>query len=219
MIIDYETLVSAVVDAFDEDGTDFVAYIPTAVRLAHRTLYRKLDTFGLVFNRFTSLVAGDPFLTMPASAEIIKSINYKNDSGQRFPILIRTDEYLQEYWPDRTSTGTPKYYAWFNRNTLLIAPAPTSGNEVEMQYVAMPTVVSAGHPTNYYTDYCPDGLFYATMSEMCDYARHYDFKKVWEGKLAETVGEAQNTGRRERRDDHHMPDNPGGGENTRTGGK
>lgn len=215
MTINYTALVSAVQNAFEETGSDFTAYIPTAIALAHRTLYRKLDTYGLVFNRKTTLVAGDPFLSMPTSAEIIKSLNYKKDNGQRVPILLRTDEYLQEYWPDRTSTGQPKYFAWFNRATLLLAPAPASANEVEMEYVAMPTVISASHPTNYYTDYCNDALFFSTMCEMCDFARHYEFKKVWEMKLDKVIPEAENTGRRERRDDHQEPGGPS--ENTKGG--
>ena len=42
-IIDYSTLVSAVQEAAENDGAEFLAYLPTAIALAEELLFKDLD--------------------------------------------------------------------------------------------------------------------------------------------------------------------------------
>ena len=44
--------------------------------------------------------------------------------GARQPVLLRKYEYLREYWPSPTATGTPVFYADYDYTNWLIAPTP-----------------------------------------------------------------------------------------------
>ena len=73
------------------------------------SLIREIDSYGVVQYATSNLTIGDPFLTKPNSTLIIKNLNILKTDGTRIKLLQKTDEYLNDYWPQRTSTGVPKY--------------------------------------------------------------------------------------------------------------
>ena len=62
-----------------------------------------------------------------------------------------------------------------------------------------------------------DALFYATMGEMCAFARSYTGQQFWDQKYLNAALGINNEGRRERRDEAKRPSNPEGGVNTLKG--
>ena len=211
--LNYSLLVSTVQSYSENTDSEFSGEINNFVEHAELRMTRDLDSYGTVFWAQTTLIPSDPFVTKPSTALVVKSLNI-TDGGNRYQLLLRTNEWVYAYWPDRTSTGRPKYWANWGRANVLIAPAPASANLAELEYVARPAVLSTGATTNFFTDYCWNALFYATMVEAMMFQKDYQSAAQWEARYQQEVNILNNESRRTRRDDQQVPMNPDGGENT-----
>lgn len=121
----YTSLVNRIKVTTENDETDFNAEIQHFIERAESRLIREIDSYGVVQYATSNLTVGDPFVTKPNNTLIIKNLNILRD-GTRINLLQKTDEFLNDYWPQRTSTGIPRYYANFGFDRLLIAPTPVS---------------------------------------------------------------------------------------------
>ena len=210
----YNTLVSQVQDTLENDDTDFVNAIPDFIRRAENRMTRELDSEGLTEYATSNFTASDAFLSMPSNTLIVKNVNYINSSGSRVSLLLRTKEFTEDYWPVRSSVGVPKYYAKFRNDKLIIVPTPTSANVVELEYVVQPSTLSTGKQTNYYTNFCANALFYATMVEACYYMKNFTAAQVWDGQYQRASLTLVNEARRNRRDDMETVASPAGSGDT-----
>lgn len=208
----YSVLVSSVIETAENTDTAFLEEIPGMVDRAQYRIARDLDTYGFVAYTTVTGTTGNPFLAKPSAALVPKSL-YTVVSGVRSPLYLKTDEYINEYWPDRTSVGNPKYYANWGFNTWLIAPAPSATTVFEISYVAVPTSLTSAVPTNWITDYAPDALFYETMAEANRFMKNWGAAREWEDKYNQSIAMLRNEARRNRRDDQTFNQSPAGGDN------
>ena len=145
---------------------------------------------------------------------LYKNVNYINSTGSRVSLLLRTKEFTEDYWPVRSSVGTPKYYAKFRNNQIIIAPTPTSANVVELEYVVQPSTLSTGKTTNYYTQFCANALLYASLVEACYYMKNFSAASVWDAQYQRASLTLVNEARRNRRDDMEVNASPAGSGDT-----
>lgn len=219
----YNGLVSAIKALAEDDSQEFTNYIPTAIFLAEENLLKKVDTEGLTFTASVTATPGDNTLTKPSGHRFNKDMVFQTSAGTFEQPTMVPNDYARDYWPaGKTSTdtypfGKPKYYANEDQDTWLLAPTPASAYVFTAQYTKQLEHVSAGNQTNYYTDYCPDALFYGTMVGMSEYMKDYSTLGVWQQRYTDAVQTLNNEGRRQRRDDGEPPRNPQGGQNTLTG--
>jgi hypothetical protein len=82
--------------------------------------------------------------------------------------------FINEYIPDRTSTGTPKYYAMFDQNTMLVAPTPSSNVNVELGYFRRVAQLSSANTTTWLSTNAPEVLLYACLVEAYSYLKGPD---------------------------------------------
>lgn len=198
----YNALVSAVVNTAEMEGdSTFTTELPNIVDRSERRLTRDLDSFGLVANMSATGSVGTPWIPKPAGCLIVKSLAIK-DGGYQTNLTMKTNEWLMEYWPDRTSVGTPKYWANVDTSTLMVAPAFASTNEMQMQFVVQPSAVSVSSQVNYFTVFCPNAFFYSAMVETCLYKVDAQGMQMWELKYQEEIAKLRNEARRTRRDDN-----------------
>ncbi len=116
----------------------------------------------------------------------------------------------------RASVGVPKYYAKFRNDKILIAPTPTSANDVELEYVVQPSAISASKQSNYFTNFCGNALFYGSMVEACLFNKNVTAAQVWQSYYENEVMLLMNEARRNRRDDMETVASPAGsGDTTR----
>jgi hypothetical protein len=202
----------------EDDGTEFETAIPDFIRRAELKLTHSLDNEGLTEYATSQFTASDPFLTLPTGTLIIKNVNFINSGGSRISLLLRTKEYVEDYWPVRASVGVPKYYAKFRNDKVLIAPTPTSANSVELEYIIMPSALSTSKQSNYFTNFCENALFYASMVEACHFNKNATAAQVWEAQYQNEIILLANEARRNRRDDMETVASPAGsGDTMRTG--
>ncbi len=216
--ITYNTLVTQIKNTMEDDGTEFETAIPDFIRRAELKLTHSLDNEGLTEYATSQFTASDPFLTLPTGTLIIKNVNFINSGGSRISLLLRTKEYVEDYWPVRASVGVPKYYAKFRNDKVLIAPTPTSANSVELEYIIMPSALSTSKQSNYFTNFCENALFYASMVEACHFNKNATAAQVWEAQYQNEIILLANEARRNRRDDMETVASPAGsGDTMRTG--
>ena len=213
----YTYLVNDIIEASENDGTEFVSYIPKMVNRVEERLTKTLDDYGLVTATSVSLPTNQNLLTLPTGTLIIKNIHIK-DEGTKIALLQRTDEFINDYWPVSASTGTPKYYARKTNSQLLFAPTASATYGGSIVYTVKPSALTSTNQTNYYTDYCYDALFYGSMVEAMDFMKNYTVSNVYSQRYENAVELLRNQSKRTRRDDMEVNASPAGGDNTINGG-
>ena len=208
----YTYLVDDISQATENDGTEFLAYIPKMVNRAEERLTRDLDDYGLVAYTSVAVSSGVNQITLPSGTRIVKNFNIVAN-GTRINLLQRTDEYIRDYWPVSASTGTPEYYARRDNTTVLLAPTPVSTFNGEVVHISRPTTLASATPNNYFSDFCYDALFNACMVEAMVFMKNYNAIQLFEQRYQEALNTLRNQARRTRRDDMQMPASPAGADN------
>jgi hypothetical protein len=208
----YSYLVNDIIQACENDGTEFYNYIPNMVNRAEDRLTKDLDDYGLVSYTSVAVSSGNNILTLPSGTRVVKNINIVSNST-KINLLQRTDEYINDYWPVSSSTGEPKYYAPRNNSTVLVAPTPASTYNGQVVHVSRPVTLTSAAPTNYFTDFCYDLLFYASMVEAMIFQKDYSTAQLFDTKYQQLLELQRNQARRTRRDDMETPASPGGADN------
>mgnify|MGYP003133313760 CR=1 FL=1 len=213
----YTYLVTDIIEATENDGSEFVSAIPRMVNRVEERLTKALDDFGLVTTTTVTLSAGKNSLTLPSETRYIKNLRIE-DSGTKINLLQRTDEFIYDYWPVSASTGTPKYYAKKTNTDVIVAPTASATYSGELVYVARPATLTSVNQTNYFSDFCYDALFYGCMVEAGDFMKNYTVSNYYEQRYNNAVELLRNQSRRTRRDDMEAPASMFG-ENTINGGE
>ena len=175
--MNYTDLVQNLKDFMEDDGTEFSAAVPTFIELTELRLSRDLKIPAFRRRQLSTLTANDPFLTMPSDMVTLENLqivpNYTSGhTGQHQPLLLRSDEYMMEFWPDRTLTGSPKYYAYFDDATIYVAPTPSTSMPVEISYRRRLPALSSTNLTNWLTDNAMDCLLFGGLLEASSFNRN-----------------------------------------------
>jgi hypothetical protein len=215
MATTYALLQTRIQDTMENDGSEFIAAIPNFISAAELRLTRELDSNGFSQYITGNFTAADAFFVLPSNNLVVNSLNWTNTVGSRIALLLRSKEFIEDYWPVRSSVGNPKYYAKFRNDKVLIAPTPTSAWAVELDYVVQPSALTTvTQPTNYFTDFCENALFYACMVEACLFTKNPSAVQVWEAQYQRETMSLVNEARRNRRDDMEQTASPSGSGNT-----
>jgi hypothetical protein len=94
----------------------------------------------------------------------------------------RQESYLKDYWPNRSLTGAPKYWAQTSQGTFLVAPTPDAAYTVELSYTYRPAALSATNTTTWLSTWCPDLLLYAALQFAGAYIKDYQQMQAWEAQ-------------------------------------
>jgi hypothetical protein len=211
--MDYPTLTSAVVEAWEGDGDIALAtYIPRAIDLAEELLTRRLDSYGMVVYADASTSVGDAYVSVPSGIRVVKSVTFVS-AGESNDLFLRTDEYVRKFWPIRSSVGTPKYYAKRGYTSIYMAPTPATAAALEFSGCARPIPLTSATPENWFSQYASRALFYATMVEVSRWGKSPKAEASWKAALDEEIAMMREEDRRTRRDDQEPANAQNGGDN------
>jgi hypothetical protein len=213
----YTYLVNDIIETTENDNSDFTSAIPKFVNRAELRLTKDLDDYGLVTYTSVAVSSGKNIINLPSGTRILKNFNI-NNAGTKINLLQRTDEFLNDYWNVSASTGTPQYYARRNNTTVLIAPTAVSTVDGVIVHISRPATLSSASDTNYFSDFCYNALYNASMVEALLFMKNYEAITIYESRYKEEVQALRNQARRSRRDDMETPASPAGGDNTILGG-
>ena len=209
----YTYLVNDIIESTENDNSDFTSAIPKFVNRAELRLTTDLDDYGLVTYTSVAVSSGKNIVTLPSGTRIIKNVNI-NNAGTKINLIQRTDEFINDYWSVSASTGTPEYYAKRDNTTILIAPTPVPTVDGVVVHISRPTTLASATPNNYFSDFCYNALYNASMIEALLFMKNYEAIAIYKTRYKESVTALQNQARRTRRDDMEAPASPAGGDNT-----
>ena len=164
-----------------------------------------------------SLIVGQQTYNCPAGCLFIRGIQVYTATdgtitGDNTWLLKRDQTFLNEYKPDNTSKGTPKYYAMFGGATglsdttsgkFMIAPTPDATYAFQIHFNIVQSILE-GSGTNFISLNFPQGLLYCCLAETYGFLKGpTDMLTLYENKYKQEIEKfaAMQIGRR-RRDDY-----------------
>ena len=164
-----------------------------------------------------SLIVGQQTYNCPAGCLFIRGIQVYTATdgtitGDNTWLLKRDQTFLNEYKPDNTSKGTPKYYAMFGGATglsdttsgrFMVAPTPSATFAFQIHYNIVQSILE-GSGTNFISLNFPQGLLYCCLAESYGYLKGpMEMLTLYENKYKQELEKfaAMQIGRR-RRDDY-----------------
>ena len=203
--MNYSELVSNVRD-YAEVGSEVLtdSLINTFLVNVENKVQRELDLDAFRKFQFSSFTIGSPFITMPDDFAFERGVQIKDQiTGDRTWLQQKDTTFIDEYNVDRSDTGTPKYYANWDQNTLIVAPTPNAAFEIELWYNKTPDRLSSTNTTTYLSNNAPEVLIYGTVVEAFSYLKNPTYVQLYDQKYAQAVQFlAQTQMGRKRRDEY-----------------
>jgi hypothetical protein len=171
MAFTYSTLKTEIQDWAENDSTEFVAKLDTIIDLAELKVVREtdLDTFRKYAT--ASLTASDKYLIKPTDMVIDRYLKVVNAAGLYNDVRWKDVSFIQEYWPDATVEGLPKYYSDWDALQFVLAPVPDTTYTVELAYTYRPTGLSDSNTTTWLSTYASDVLLWACLIEAASFMK------------------------------------------------
>ena len=165
-------------------ASDPVVYeqIPRLINLAERRIARELKIQGFINVVTGTLQTGVSVYAKPDRWRDTVSINIGTgaQNNTRKMLFTRAYEYLLRYWPDRTATSQPLFYADYDYTHWLYAPTPDADYPFEVLYYELPPLLDDVVQTNWLTDYAPQLLLYGTLLEATPFLKNDERIPVWQ---------------------------------------
>jgi hypothetical protein len=170
--MNYSELVQAIKDYTENNETTFVSQIPTFVRQTEEKIHRTVLIPELRKNATTNLTSGNRFLARPADFLAPFSIAVIDASSNYTYMLPKDVNFIREAYPNKTTSGLPKYYAEFDGDVqsdsspghFILGPTPDSTYEVQLHYYFdPPSIVTSS--TSWLGENAEEALLYGSIVE------------------------------------------------------
>lgn len=172
-------------------SSDPIVYdqLPELINMAERNIAIDLSVTGIRNTVTSTMVAGTSVYQKPTGWRRTVSINFGAgvELSERTSLFPRSYEYCRSYWPDESVTGTPKFYADYSDEYMLITPTPAAAHPFEMVYYARPPLLDSTNETNWITEAWPNLLIYATLKETSPFMKDDERVAVWEAKYQQLL--------------------------------
>jgi len=191
---------------YTEVGSEVLSdsIIDTFIANVENKIQRELDLDAFRKFQYSSFTIGSPFITLPDDFAFERGVQIKDQvTNDRTWLEQRDTTFIDEYNKDRSDTGTPKYYANWDQNTIMVAPTPDAAYEIELWYNKTPDHLSSSQTTTWLSNNAPEVLIYGTVSEAFSYLKNPTYVQLYDSKYAQAVQFlAQTQMGRKRRDEY-----------------
>ena len=167
----YSELVTQIRD-YTETTSDVLTdtIVNDFIEHAEKRIFRDVDLDIFRSYQFATLTVGNPFVSLPgANTDNIAFVRsaqiYTSASPTRDYLEQKDISFMNEYWPNRDTTGKPKYYANWDQDTLYLAPTPNSAYNIELALNKQPTGLSSSNTTTWVSTNAPKVILYAALCE------------------------------------------------------
>jgi len=212
MGVTYSELTQQILD-YTEVSTDVLSSTVTNdfIEHAENRIFRDVDIDVFKSHQTANLTANNPFLSLPGGSRpeptslgTVRTMQIFAPSGTptRSFLEQRDVSYMNEYWPDRTATAEPRYWAWWDHNTIYVAPTPDLAYNVELGITRLPTRLSSSNSTSWLGDNAPALLLYGCLAEAFKFLKGpaqmlQIYEQSYQRALQELVIEQQGRHRRD----------------------
>ena len=189
----YAILVQDIKDLTENNSSDFATQADEFIETTEIRLSREIKNCPELFKHQTStLTISDPFITKPSDLISMISFQVLSSAAARTGLEYRDVSFINEYWPTRTSTGTPKYYADWDDDYLIVAPTPSAALTIEMNYRKRFDAISSGSTTSWLTANAYDALLYGSLIEAAIYDKNPQMMQIYEKRYTEALASINN---------------------------
>jgi len=161
---------------YTETSTDVLTSTITDDFIEHteNRILREADLDAFKSHQYATVTTDNAFLSLPGgsspdptSLATIRTVHIYPASGTATRTFLeqRDISFMNEYWPVRTSTGTPKYWAWWDENSIYLAPTPDAAYNIEVGITRLPTRLSSSNTTSWLGNNAPVALLYGCLAE------------------------------------------------------
>jgi hypothetical protein len=213
MSFTYAQLKTAIQDFSENTETSFVTNLPVFIRAAEDRIFKLVDLELFRKNATSALTTSDPYLSVPSDYLASFSLSLTNSSSKEF-LLQKDVNFIQEYNPNSATTGTPKYYAYFDVSNFIVAPTPDSNYTVELHYYYRPASITAGADsgTTWLSENAPNALLYGSLVEAYIYMKgEADVLGLYEKQFTEAISRIKDLAEARENSDAYrrgLPDRP-----------
>ena len=163
-----------------DDETVF-EQLPKLINLAERDIARSLKIQGFQNVVTSSMSIGQSVYAKPDRWRDTISINFGVGANEsRTPLFPRSYEYLNEYWPVRSDTLQPKFYADYDYSNWIFLPTPDTAYPFEVLYYELPALLDSTNQTNWLTDFAPNALLHGALLQATPFLKNDQRIQVWQ---------------------------------------
>ena len=205
----YAELVTKIRDYTEVDATVFTSTIINGfISDAEFRILRDVDSDNNKRYATASLVTSNRFIDTPDNLLVIRSAQIIDSDGSSQPdnrefLEFRDTSFMSEYNPTG-ATGVPKYYGFWDNDTIVLAPTPDATYTIQLNYILKDPGLSSTNTETYISKVFPNGLLYACLVEAFSFLKGpNDLLQLYEGKCKQVLEgfSVEQMGRR-RRDEY-----------------
>jgi hypothetical protein len=167
----YTELVQKIRDYTEVDANVFTSTIVNGFILdAEWRIQRDVDSDNNRAYATASIIAGQQYVSTPLltdqtliirEAQIIPGGAY---TGPNAVVEYRDTGFINEY-NSTNAQGLPKYFSYWDEQTIVLAPIPDLTYTMQLNYILKPAGLSVSNTTTYLSNQFPTGLLYACLVE------------------------------------------------------
>ena len=163
--------------------------IDTFITNAEFRILRDVDSDNNRRYATTNLNTGQRFIDFPDNALVIRSAQIVDGgAGSTRNFLEYRDVSFMSEYNSTGATGEPKYYSYWDADTLVFAPTPSSNYIIQLNYILKDNGLSSTNTVTYLSTYFPNGLLYACLIEAFSFLKGpNDLLQLYEGKYKQVV--------------------------------
>jgi len=189
----YSELVQKIRDYTEVDANVLTESIVNGIiENAEWRVFRDVDSDNNKRYATANLITSQRFIDIPNDLLVVRSAQIVNSDGvgqanNRDFLQFRDTSFMSEFNPAE-STGVPKYYGMWDKDTIIIAPTPNATYEIQLNYILKDPGLSSTNTTTYISEYFPNGLLYACLVEAFSFLKGpNDLLQLYEGKYKQVV--------------------------------
>jgi hypothetical protein len=207
MAFTFTTLKTAIQDYTENSEATFVTQLPRFILNAEERIFKECQLEVFRKNSTGTTTEDVKFLSKPSDFLAPFSLSVVNGSSNEF-LLYKHVSFLQDYTPNPTTDGLPKYYASWDDGSFLLAPTPNAALTIELHYFYRPTSISStGDGTSYLGDNAELALLYGALVEAYTFMKgEPDLLQLYDKRFVESVQWLKNLGEGEQIRDQYRYD-------------
>lgn len=196
----YTQLRADIIAWTNNESAELSAALDTIISLAELRIYRELDL--RIFRRSAAgaATAGSQYLPLPTDCLVVRSLRL-NDGTH---LLNRDESFIREFWPDPDVMASPRYYAPWDEETVILAPTPDQSYAVLLVYTRQPAGLGPGSATTWLSLFAYDLLLYACLLEAAGFLEGVTAERMemYQTRYADAAQRVQTQDARNRGDDY-----------------
>ena len=185
----YDQLKQALQDYTQNTETTFVNNLDDFIRSAEQRIFTTCDLEIFRKNQTGTTTSGNQYLNLHSDYLASFSLSVLNSSSKEF-LLQKDVNFVQEFNPNSSTTGTPRFYAMFDTTHFILGPTPDAAYTMELHYYYRPTSLTAGagSGTTWLSTNAPNAMLYGSLVEAYTFMKgEKDLMDLYNGRFIESL--------------------------------